>query len=81
MGKLADAVAAEQVPKGIICTVTEILETLDKEDRAECEALLANPRVQHAALARAITAAYGMEISATTVGRHRKNGCRCGRPQ
>lgn len=60
------------------CTVGKILDDLDEAERAGLETLLASGSGwNHEQIAEEIRTA-GFYVQASTVGRHRRNGCRCG---
>jgi hypothetical protein len=60
------------------CSVGKLLDELDPEERAGLETMLASGSGWgHQQIAEEIQSA-GHYIQGTTVGRHRRNGCRCG---
>lgn len=76
------AEAAQRGPtltvKGPKCTVGQLLDELDGPEREGLETILAaGSGWNHEQIAEEIRAA-GHYVQATTVGRHRRNGCRCG---
>ena len=51
-----------------------------EKDRAKIEAWLADPDIEHVQIAQEISGKFkGIEISDSTVGRHRNKECRCER--
>jgi hypothetical protein len=83
MSKIEEAVA--KIPRktsGPGCSVGMLLERLPKEERDALARLVdpnANPRIPSTNLQAAISNAYGEDIHRSSVDRHRRNDCRCGR--
>jgi hypothetical protein len=83
MSGLADALARHAEPslKGPRCTVGQLLQDVDAEDRTLLEKALADaaafpPRT----LENAVSEEYGRVIREHTWRRHRNGGCSCGQP-
>jgi hypothetical protein len=51
--------------------------TMDKDARAFADVLLAEPRVQHTTIVKALNARFGTNIRVFAVQRHRRGDCRC----
>lgn len=67
-------------PKGTVCSVGALLDSLHDEARGIVEATLSNPRLPATAIHRALRARVGDDApSAWSVGNHRRGYCRCGR--
>ncbi|NML55170.1 hypothetical protein HHL19_35410 [Streptomyces sp. R302] len=68
--------------KGPRCSVAAYLDTVDADTAALLRTVLDNPTVQTSHIAKTL-ARHGVQITAPTVGRHRRrgepNGCRCER--
>lgn len=81
---LLDAMRAASSPTIPGCKMRRILDVLSAEDRADVEAALDDPSINHVAIARVLTAA-GHSTSEDPVSRHRRHlagldgGCSCGR--
>lgn len=73
---LADSIknAVDEAPLNSICSVKRIAETLSKEDKTTLESALYNRGIKASVLARAF-AKEKIEISASTITRHRNGGC------
>ena len=73
MGKLDDL-----KPTGRIytCAVRTLRATLEQADQAKLDAMLADPRWTHNALATALQN-KGLPISPNRLQRHRENNCSC----
>jgi hypothetical protein len=59
-----------------------VLAALQKSDKADLDAALANPIITGAAIARGLSEileTQGIKVSAETVNRHRKGECGCAR--
>jgi hypothetical protein len=83
MSGLADALArhAEQVPKGPRCTVGQLLQDIDAEDRHLLEKALADPvGFPNRTLEHAVHEEYSRLIREHTWQRHRTGRCACGKP-
>jgi len=74
---LLDEAIAESY-RGPRCSVGDWLRSLPSKERAEVEEAMADPRPQHAALARAIRARWSDAPGVEPLTRHRKKGCACG---
>ncbi len=59
------------------CTVTQALDKLDDDTRAEFVAELAGD-AQGEAIARVLSRYAGVRLAGQTIQRHRKGGCVCG---
>ena len=79
MGIFAAAIdRGPEVKMGPACAVGLWLEGLDDESRDEAKSLMADNVWQHTALAK-VFADAGLDVSATTVARHRRGDCKnCG---
>lgn len=67
------------VSRLLTCKIAIILADLDKKDKEILEAALADTvRWGHNPLARALRA-RGVEVSDTTIAKHRSGDCRCGK--
>lgn len=73
---LADSLknAIEEAPLNAICSVKKIAETLSKEDRMTLEDSLYDRRIKASVLGRAFSKEK-IDISASTITRHRNGGC------
>lgn len=60
------------------CTVAQILERLDDTDRDALLKAIANPLIKHTTLAAELRR-HGHDIQGVTLGRHRRELCRCPR--
>lgn len=66
--------------KGERCRMNTILAAAGPKDRATIEAWLADQTIEHARIARAIDGQInGIRVSATSVSRHRRGECQCGK--
>ena len=72
-----DLVKAEAQKPGTECRIATILRSLDKTEKAELEAALQS-HFAAAAIARALTK-IGHECGPTTITRHRRGECICGK--
>ena len=72
-----DLVKQESQKPGTECRVATILDGLDKAERTELQAALVG-HFSAAAIARALTK-MGHEIGPTSVTRHRRGDCLCGK--
>lgn len=64
---------------GTTCTVAMMLAEIDDAElRAEITAVIGSPAYTSSAIARALKA-RGFAIAETTMGRHRREACRCSR--
>jgi hypothetical protein len=83
MSKIEEAIA--KIPRkgsGPGCSVGMLLGRLPKEERDALARLVdvdANPRIPSANIQAAIAAAYGEDVHRSSIDRHRRNDCRCGR--
>ena len=77
MGQLADAIKAEARAVGGTCTVPGFVALLPKEIRADFNAAIEAGK-QTAAIARALRK-IGHPIGDSTLRRHRRGECACGR--
>ena len=73
---LADSIkiAVEEAPLNAICSVRKVAETLSKEDRDTLESAIYDRSIKASVLGRAL-AKEKIEISVSTITRHRNNGC------
>jgi hypothetical protein len=62
--------------RGTPCTIATVIETLDVEHAQRLQSALDAKHIQHAAIARVLTK-WGHRVTAATVGRHRRQLCRC----
>lgn len=74
---LLDEVAAEARGNGSVCAVAAVRAALTPVDATDLDAVVANPLVQGAAVARALTN-RGHKISGGSIQRHRRGECTCG---
>jgi hypothetical protein len=77
MASLVEMALAGQT-KGPTCRTGEWLTEITKAERAEVEAALADARVQHASLWRAVKARWPKAPGPDSFTRHRKQECACG---
>jgi hypothetical protein len=78
LGTFADALAAQpEKNRGEVCTVERVRRAMSDDDRQQLDAALADFGISHARLSRAL-GAMGHKVDQSTVGRHRKNDCKCG---
>ena len=78
MGRLSKALGAIDRPhRGPRCGIAALLSDLEGTDREEFEATLSNASLMSSVLAKAISDAYGAQISQQTIGRHRRGACSC----
>lgn len=61
-----------------VCGYQTLLETLDKPDQVDLEAAMNDHGIQGSAIERALRQ-RGHAITATTLRRHRRGDCCCGR--
>jgi ABC-type phosphate/phosphonate transport system ATPase subunit len=74
---LLDSIRAEnRRPVGPSCWVNQLFQSLSKEDQADLVAALADPDIQHSAIARALRN-RGFEVKASAIPRHRRKECSC----
>ena len=67
-------------PRTTGCRVAEIIASLDKSDRDDLEAALANPAIQHRAIGKALSQrGFALGNDGKTIARHRKGECACHR--
>jgi hypothetical protein len=79
MGALAEALTeAAPARRGGTCHVALLLPQLDDEDRAAFLAALGNPSLSPKRLA-SLMRDHGHDVGDSSIGRHRKGECRCGR--
>lgn len=73
---LADSlkIAVEEAPLNSICSIKKTMDSLSKEDKATLENALYDRGIKAAVLARALNKEK-INISASTITRHRNNGC------
>jgi hypothetical protein len=71
-------VLTDSIPKRGVCTVRIALERMEGETRETFLYLMGHADATHAAISKALKARE-FDISESTVGRHRKGGCSCGR--
>lgn len=62
--------------QGMPCSVATLLASLDDNDRAVLESVLADLSIGHATIERTL-AAKNMKVGTGTVGKHRRGDCRC----
>ena len=74
---LLDDIKNAQPRKGSKCSVPALLAALDKEDRADIEAAMADPVIASTSIV-AILQREGHKIGISTIQRHRRGGCFCG---
>ena len=67
--------AAAPAPSGLVCTVCEYIETLDKTDTEALTLALANPRYHATMIQRAITNTGCTTVSVGSLRRHRRGEC------
>lgn len=72
-----DLVKQESVRPGTECRIAQILKSLEKGERAELESAIAGDFTA-AAIARALTR-LGHKCGPTSINRHRRGDCICGR--
>ena len=60
------------------CPVAKVLPEMDKDDRADLEAAMANPALRHVANARALER-RGHRVNANGIAAHRGESCACAR--
>lgn len=65
---------------GTPCTVKEVLESLEKNDREDLEKALEDRSIMGTSITNVLKR-RGFNISAHTVQRHRRGGCSCDRIQ
>ena len=61
-----------------VCGYQTLLDTLDKPDQVDLQAAMTDPGIQGSAIERALRQ-RGHSITATTLRRHRRGDCSCGR--
>ena len=61
-----------------VCGYQTLLDTLDKPDQVDLQAAMSDPGIQCYAIERALRQ-RGNSITATTLRRHRRGDCSCGR--
>ena len=73
---LADSLknAIDEAPLNSVCSIKKIMETLSKEDKAVLEKSLYDRGIKASVLGRAL-AKEKIEISVSTITRHRNGGC------
>jgi hypothetical protein len=71
-------VLSDSTPNRATCTVRQALERMDDEVRETFLYLMDHGEATHTAISKALKI-RGFNISESTVGRHRKGGCSCGR--
>lgn len=72
----------KRIYNGSRCGVAELLDRIPKPDRAALEVAMADSNVQHSQLMRAVKKEYedqGWVLSRTSVTRHRRGECSCGK--
>lgn len=74
---LLDEVAAEVRGNGSMCAVAAVRAALNPADATDLDAVIGNPLVHGAAVARALTN-RGHKISGGSIQRHRRGDCTCG---
>ena len=74
---LLDEINANRQRTGTTCSVETVMAALDKKDRADLEAALADFGVTGSAIARALQA-RGHKVTQHTIQRHRRKDCTCG---
>lgn len=74
----ADEVAGAGKAPGGRCMVADMLEGLDDDLAAEVRQVIADPRYATSAIVRALKA-RGLQASEPSMGRHRREACRCSR--
>ena len=72
----ADEVKANGQLPGGRCAVGQMLATVDDDLRTEIVAVIESAAYSSSAIARALKA-RGHDITENSVGRHRREGCRC----
>lgn len=77
-GGLLAAIQAEASYKGPQCTVKTTLDKLDKADRDDLVAAMADNDIESTKIARVLQQQRGLRISGDTIRRHRKGECACG---
>jgi len=78
MSSILEAIAAEQAAfrKGPTCSIGQMLDTLDGDERTAVEAAIDDPANPYTVLARAFTKA-GHKVGDVAVRRHRNHLCGC----
>ena len=80
MGLLAEALSERSnTPAGRPrCTVAQLIDRLNEEDGADLADALASPMLA-TVIAEEVERVHGVHISGTTMARHRRGACSCGR--
>ena len=74
---LADAIQAARMKPGTKCTIGEIADQLNKDDRAALTAAFLDKKVSAIAIVKALTA-EGWPATRSPIERHRRQECACG---
>jgi len=74
----ADEVRSSGRAPGSECAVAKMLAEIDDKLAAEIAAVIGSPAYSTSAIARALKA-RGLDASEASVGRHRREACRCSR--
>lgn len=74
---LLDDVLREQAQEKKPCKVGRLIAEMPKQDAADLQAALLNPKVQTEALTRVLNQ-HGYPIASTTLANHRRGDCCCG---
>lgn len=61
-----------------VCGYQTLLDSLDKPDQVDLETAMSDPTIQGSAIERALRQ-RGHSITSTTLRRHRRGDCCCGR--
>lgn len=78
MGKLSKALGAvSQRASGPRCGMARLFENLEGADRIELDATLKDAALMSSTISKAISEAFGSDVSQQTIARHRRGICSC----